>query len=241
LPKSPKNAVTKSGFERLICKQFKNKQLKNMKTSAKTLFASALTAIVLSTSAFSSKAAEPEKNVVALSSMINFNKVVVKGNVHVELIQAEKQHVVVYEEYNKNATTIEQKGDKLFITSEESQPITIVVYVKDLQRIDVSNTASVSTKGKFSAPVLQVFLKDQASADVNASIGSLYTYTVDKSALKLRGTSTDHVLVKGKVARVRMDDFASANTRTQDLDESYLASVKESDSLIAGNKTKSLK
>lgn len=212
-----------------------------MKTSAKTLFASVVTAIVLSTSALSSNAAEMVKNPIAFSSKIDFNKVVVKGNVHVELIQADRQHVMVYEEYNKNATTIEQKGDKLFITSEESQPITIVVYVKDLQRIDVSNTATVITKGKFSAPVLQVFLKDQASADVNAVIGSLYTYTIDKSALKLRGTSTDHVLVKGKVARVKMDDFASANTRTQDLDESYLASAKVSDSLMAGNKNKGLK
>jgi hypothetical protein len=213
-----------------------------MKTSTKTLFASVLTAIVLSTSAFTSNAAIPVTKVSAISSHIDFNKVVVKGNVHVELVQADKQRVIIYNEYNKDLTTVVQKGDKLYINSNEDQPITIVVYVRNLQRIDASNTASVITKGKFSAEALQVFLKDSARADVNATASSLYTYLIDNSALKLRGTSTDHTSVKGKVAKIKMEEFAAVNTTTKALDEELIVSaVQVNDTLFAGNKAKSLK
>lgn len=213
-----------------------------MKTSAKTLFASVLTAIVLSTSAFASNAASPATNFSTISSGIDFNKVVVKGNVHVELVQADKQRVIIYEEYNKNLTTVVQKGDKLFINSNEDQPITIVVYVKNLQRIDAANSASVTTKGKFSAEALQVFLKDNARADVNAAASSLYTYVIDNSALKLRGSSKDHMSVKGKEAKVKMEEFAALNTTTKSFDEELIVSnVKVNDTLFAGKKEKSVK
>lgn len=213
-----------------------------MKTSTKTVFASVLTAIVLSTSALTSNAASPVTNLSTISSSIDFNKVVVKGNVHVELVQADKQRVIIYEEFNKDLTTVVQKGDKLFINSNEDQPITIVVYVKNLQRIDASNTATVITKGKFSAEALQVFLKDNARADVNATASSLYTYVVDNSALKLRGTSTDHLSVKGKVAKLRMEEFAAVNTTTKALDEELTVNAaKVNDTLFAGNKARSLK
>lgn len=213
-----------------------------MKTSTKTVFASVLTAIVLSTSALSSNAASPVTNLSAISSNIDFNKVVVKGNVHVELVQADKQRVIIYEEFNKDLTTVVQKGDKLFINSNEDQPITIVVYVKNLQRIDASNTATVITKGKFSAEALQVFLKDNARADVNATARSLYTYVVDNSALKLRGTSTDHMSVKGKVAKLKMEEFAAVNTTTKAVDEELtVTAARVNDTLFAGNKAKSVK
>lgn len=213
-----------------------------MKTSAKTVFASVLTAIVLSTSALTSNAASPVTNFTTISSSIDFNKVVVKGNVHVELVQADKQRVMIYEEFNKDLTTVVQKGDKLFINSNEDQPITIVVYVKNLQRIDASNTATVITRGKFSAEALQVFLKDNAHADVNATASSLYTYVVDNSALKLRGTSTNHMSVKGKVAKLKMEEFAAVNTTTKALDEELtVTAAKVNDTLFAGNQAKSVK
>jgi len=213
-----------------------------MKTSTKTVFASVLTAIVLSTSALTSNAASPVTNLTTISSSIDFNKVVVKGNVHVVLVQADKQRVIIYEEFNKDLTTVVKKGDKLFINSNEDQPITIVVYVKNLQRIDASNTATVITKGKFSAEALQVFLKDNARADVNATAKSLYTYVVDNSALKLSGTSNDHMSVKGKVAKLQMEEFAAVNFTTKALDEELIVSaVTTKDTLFAGSKAKSLK
>jgi hypothetical protein len=201
-----------------------------MKTSLKTLITSALTAVVLSSSAFTSIAADKAPH-FSLSTEIDFNKVVITGNVNVELVQSNKQKVVIYENYNKATTSVKQKGDKLFINSKEAEPINIVVYVRDLQRIDASNTVSVITRGRFSASVLQVFLKDKARAFVNAETGSLYTLIKDKSELKLRGTSKDHVSVKGSVAKLRTEQFLALKTTNSSVDGELLAQEYALDAL----------
>jgi|GEM_PF-1297579 len=193
-----------------------------MKTSLKTLLTSALTAVVLSSSAFTSMAANKDHHVSVLSPEIDFNKVIVTGNVRVELVQADKQQVIIYEDYNKATTTVKQKGDKLFINSKEAEPINIVIYVKDLQRIDASNTVSVITRGRFSSNVLQVFLKDRARVFVNGEIGSLYTIVKDNSELKLRGSSKDHVSVKGKVAKLKTEQFAALKTTNSSVEGDLL-------------------
>ena len=183
-----------------------------MKTLVKTLFASALTAIVLSSSAFASAVADKKNNQPEISSTIDFNKVVITGNAKVELVQSDKQSVAIYQDYNKKLTTILQKGDKLFINSTELEPVSIVVFLKDLQRIDVANTATVTTRGKFSLSVLQIFLKDEATAYVNADAGSLYTVIKDRAGLNLKGSTNEHTLVKNKVAKLKMEQFAALTT-----------------------------
>lgn len=192
-----------------------------MKTSAKKLFVTALTAVVLSSSAFTAGAANPKTNRSVRSAEIDFNKVVITGNANVELVQSSTQKVLIYETYDKKTTSVTQKGDKLFINSNEEQPLTIIVYVKDLQRIDASNTVKVKT-GKFSSSVLQVFLKDKATAFVSAEIGSLYTMIKDNSELKLKGTTKDHVSIKGKVAKLKTDSFAALNTTSSQIEETTL-------------------
>ncbi|MBB5437309.1 hypothetical protein HDC92_000977 [Pedobacter sp. AK017] len=183
-----------------------------MKTLVKTLFASALTAIVLSSSAFASAVTDKKNNQPEISSTIDFNKVVITGNARVELVQCDKQSVAIYQDYNKKLTKIMQKGDKLYISSTELEPVVIVVFMKDLQRIDAANTATVTTRGRFSLNVLQVFLKDEATAYVNADAGSLYTVIKDSSALNLKGSTNEHTLVKNKVAKLKMEQFAAVTT-----------------------------
>ncbi|SMD04632.1 GIN domain-containing protein [Pedobacter nyackensis] len=192
-----------------------------MKTSVKTLFASALTAIFLST-AFASVAADKNTNPSAISVGIDFNKVILTGNAKVELVQSNKPRVVIYEQYNKERTSIVQKGDKLYINSNEEQPINIVVYVKDLVRIDASQKVSVTTRGKFLSNAMQVFVKDHAKAFVNGDISSLYTVIDDYAVLRLKGSSKDHTLAKGRVARLKMDQFVALKTTNTSLDDAIL-------------------
>lgn len=210
-----------------------------MKTLAKTFFASALTLIVLASSAFSSSAVD---KTISPAVSVDFNKVIVTGNARVVLIQSDKPHVMMPENYNKEATTIVQKADKLYITSTEKEMIDIVVYVKDLQRIDACQKAIVNTKGKFTSKVLQVFLKDKASAYVNGDITSLYTVIKDNSSLRLKGSSKDHTVAKGKVAKLKADQFAALKTTITSEDGQVLAtdhSIEISrDTVLADIKTK---
>jgi hypothetical protein len=178
-----------------------------MKTAIKTLFASALTAIVLTSSAFTTFA--KDTNPVSASANVKFNKVVVTGNAKVVLVQANSESISTNEELTAN-TTVQQKGYTLYINSTEQSPATIYISVKDLQRIDAANTAEVKTRGNFDLAVLQIFLKDGAKANVNAKVGSLYTDMKDQSDLKLSGSSAEHNLVRNDVSKLNLNDFVIA-------------------------------
>ncbi len=189
-----------------------------MKTSLKMLFASALTGLFLAAAAFTAVAGDKGPDSPKKTQLIAYNKVVVSGNVRLILIQSKRQHVMMYEDYSKETTVVVQKKDKLYISSTENQPVNIVVYIKDLQRIDASDHASVTTRGKFSSPVLQVFLRDKATAFVSGDTESLYTVIKDHSELRLKGSSKDHVLVKAKGAKLNINSFAALKTTATSVD-----------------------
>lgn len=177
-----------------------------MKTSIKTLIASTLTAIVLTSSAFTTIAKEQPS--ISNSATVKFNKVVVTGNANVILIQGNSERINSYDETQDGNTSVQQKGYTLYINSTNKS--TIYVYVKDLQRIEAANTATVKTRGNFDLAVLQIFLKDNAKANVNASVGSLYTDMSGASDLKLSGSSNEHSLVRNDVSKLNVTDFTIA-------------------------------
>lgn len=183
-----------------------------MKTSIKTLFASVLTAIVLTSSAFSTIASD--KVPATKSTTVSFNKVVVTGNASIVLVQGDTETLSTYEISPEGETTVKQRGYTLYINSDAKNPAVVYVYVKDLQRIDASNTATVKTKGNFDLQVLQIFLKDSAKANVNAKVGSLYTDMKDQSDLRLSGSSAEFSILKADIAKLKMNDFISAQTNT---------------------------
>lgn len=187
-----------------------------MKTAIKTLFATALTATVLISSAFSTSAkdltpAQPDiKNGAAFKSAaanVTFNKVMVSGNAKVILVQGNREEINSFDEITENHTTVTIKGYTLYIHSNEDRPATIYVYVKDLQRITASNTASVKTKGNFDLKVLQIFLKDTAKANVNAKVGSLYTDMQGQASLKMSGSSSEQMMAGNTNSKVDLNDF----------------------------------
>ncbi|MCX2453293.1 DUF2807 domain-containing protein [Pedobacter sp. PLR] len=176
-----------------------------MKTAIKTLIASTLTAIVLTSSAFTTIAKEKSP---ANTAPVKFNKVVVTGNAKVVLVQGNRETINSYDALNESNTSVKQKGYTLYINSSDQS--TIYIQVKDLQRIDVANTATVKTRGNFDLAVLQVFLKDEAKANVNATVGSLYTNLSGQSDLKLSGSSAEHQLVNNGVSKLNLNDFVIA-------------------------------
>ncbi|MBC8987264.1 DUF2807 domain-containing protein [Pedobacter sp. N36a] len=196
-----------------------------MKTAVKSLIALTLTAIVLSTSAFtnvSMAATTP----TAISPERPFNKIDVRGNVKVTLIQSKNERLEVKSEVEGNELTFKQKGYTLIINSDAKETLDVVIYVKDLHRIEVSNGAKVATLGKFDLNVLQVFLNDDAKATFKGNIKSLYTVTNGSSDLKLLGTANEHILVKNKTSVLNTTDFAALKTESTFLENGITANTK---------------
>ncbi|MEJ5963045.1 GIN domain-containing protein [Pedobacter immunditicola] len=199
-----------------------------MKTSIKTVFAAALTAIFLSTTAFTTFATDTPKKATVKASAMKVNMVVVTGDVDVYLIHSDKEDIrVVPFGDNEANVSFKKRGAKLFISSPEAERATIYVYLKDLKRIDVSNTAMVKTQGDFNLEALQIFLKDRAKANVNVNTKSLYTVIKDESDLKLTGESAVHILEKAEYATLKTHKFNAGKTEAKTLKPGYAAMKKK--------------
>ena len=182
-----------------------------MKTSIQTLAKSVIAAIVLSATIFTTSASANETKPVKVSAPKNFSKVVVSGNVEVTLIQSDTESIN-YADDNTGKVKAVQDGYDLKITSEDKSPAKIVVYVKNIYRVQASGNAVVKTAGKLDTQYLQVFLKENATAEINSDTESLYTVIQDHADLKLSGATKKHTLVMGKTQKLNLNKFAAVQT-----------------------------
>ena len=180
-----------------------------MKT-LKTLFASALTAIILSATVFASTAAASPL-VAVHTSNLDIKKIKATGNVKVFVAQASSEWVSMDEE-NLPKVSLKQIGNTLTISSSERNPVSVTVYVKDIYRIEASDKAVVKTVGKFNVKYLQVLLKDNAIARVKASTESIYTVISDQANLELLGTTDKHIVKKNGIGIINTEKFAALTT-----------------------------
>ncbi|WP_231460155.1 GIN domain-containing protein [Pedobacter sp. Leaf132] len=190
-----------------------------MKTSIKTLFATSLTVITLTTSVFStSLMANEKKPVTTVSAPSNFKRISVQGNVEIKIVQR-KSEAVTYAEDNLGKAKITQEGDLLKITSSDKEVSKITVYVADIYRIEAADNAVVKTEGKIKAKFLQVFLKGNAHAVINSSTEGLYTVIKDDADLKLSGATDNHTVIMGDTQKLTMDRFAALKTNIQSTED----------------------
>jgi len=178
-----------------------------MKTLTKTLFAAALTAVLLSSSVLKSVAAEPI--ITEASSSQNFNMIWVSGNVKIVLTQGDKQGVVGTFNYDSKNTSVLSKGQTLYINSTESSQVTLNITVKDLRRVEAYGQSVVVTSNSFNVENLQLFLNQSSIAKINTKATSLYTIVKDDAKLKLNGSAGESTMVASNMKNIRMNDFAS--------------------------------
>ncbi|WP_029288611.1 GIN domain-containing protein [Pedobacter sp. R20-19] len=180
-----------------------------MKTLTKTLFAAALTAVVLTSSAISTFAAEPVVSETKISKLSTVNRIWVSGNVKIVLTQGEKQSVEGTENYNAAKTSISTDGKTLFINSEESNQVTLNITLKDLERIEAYGQSVVVTSNNFDVKNLQLFINQSATARIKTTTASLYTVVKEDAVLKLNGTAGHSTMIASNMKNVKLTDFAS--------------------------------
>lgn len=180
-----------------------------MKTLAKTLFAAALTAVVLTSSAVATFAAEPVKAETKTASLSKFSRIWVSGNVKLILTQGDKQNVEGTSNYDATKTSVSTDGKTLFINSEETSQVTLNITVKDLERIEAYGQSVVVSSNNIDAKYLQLFLNQSASAKIKTTAGSLYTIVKEDAVLKLNGTAGESTLIASNMKNVKLADFAS--------------------------------
>lgn len=185
-----------------------------MKTLTKTLLSTMLVLFVLTAIA-----------TTTLASSFSFNKIKITGKVKIELVQGEREKIEVYGDYSSKNTSIKRQGYTLIVKSSEYQPVTIRISVADLQRIDASGDVVVETIGKFNLKYLQIFLKDNAKANVKATTESMYTFIKDRSDLKLSGATLDYTSVRDSVSKLTLEHFVAVKTTNNSVAEAMAFSL----------------
>jgi len=180
-----------------------------MKTLAKTIFAAALTAVVFTSSAMATFAAEPVKAEIKTASLSKFSRIWVSGNVKLILTQGDKQNVEGASNYDAAKTSVSTDGKTLFINSLETSQVTLNITVKDLERIEAYGQSVVLTSNNFDVKYLQLFLGQSATAKIKTTAGSLYTIVKDDAVLKLNGTAGESTMIASNMKNVKLADFAS--------------------------------
>lgn len=180
-----------------------------MKNLTKTLFAALVAAVVLTSSAATTFAAEPVKMETSALSAKDVTRIRVSGNVRVILTQGSKEQVVGTSNYDPANTSVMTDGRTIFINSAEPGLVTLSITVKDLQRVEAFGNSVVVTSNNFDVKNLQVFLNDNATANIKTTAESLYTVINDDAKLKLNGKADESTMITSKMKNVRLAKFSS--------------------------------
>ncbi|PWS32721.1 GIN domain-containing protein [Pedobacter paludis] len=183
-----------------------------MKNSIKTLFAAALTTIILGTASVAANANENNNSFTNLTSVKNINKIKISGNVKLILIQDGTESVQVYDNYYAKNALVQQQNGELRISSFDKEPLTVIAHVNNISSIEASNTSSIKTAGNFNLLNLNVVLNDDASADIKANTVNLKTNINGTSNLTLSGSTQNYSAVLGSIAKVSLNDFTAAES-----------------------------
>ena len=179
-----------------------------MKTLAKTLFATALTAVLFASSVATTFAADSAP-LAKTSSVKNVNRIWVSGNVKVVLTQGDQESIKGSENYDATKTSVFSNGHTLYIQSMESQQVTVNITVKDLERVEAYGQSMVVTSNNFAVKNLQLFLYQSATAKIKTTAASLYTVVKEDAVLKLNGTAVESTMIASNMKNVKLADFAS--------------------------------
>jgi hypothetical protein len=183
-----------------------------MTTSIKTLFAAALTTIILATASVAANANENNSNYTNITSVKNISKIKISGNVKLILVQDAKESVQVYDNYYAKNALVQQQDGELRISSFTKEPLTVIAHVNNLSTIEASNISSVKTAGNFNLLNLDVVLNDGATADIKANTVNLNTSINGASSLVLSGSTENYSAVLGALAKVNTNDFTAVDS-----------------------------
>jgi hypothetical protein len=183
-----------------------------MKTSIKTLVATGLMALAISTSTVYAHTSDIVTVMASDVKVSSIKKLNISGNVEVTIAQAPKSKVLYTNEGSADVT-VKKIGNSLYVSAKEyAQGAKITIYVDDIYRIEASGNAVVQTKDVLTLSYLQVFLKDNAKVDLNSKTGSLYTTIQNASELTLKGTTDFYTIQMDRSSKITLNKFASKKT-----------------------------
>lgn len=135
-----------------------------MKTKFLTIAILFTIVTILSNKAFS---AAKDQSGTIITEAKNFNKIEVRGNVEVYLIDGDVNSVKTFNNYYGESALVQNQNNTLRIASYTKDALVVYVTVADLRTLSVYDNAVVKSGKGFSAIELEINLYNNATAQLN--------------------------------------------------------------------------
>ncbi len=187
-----------------------------------SLFAIGILALAISTSSVSAKnVANVHSTSQVEGEVQRAKKVIISGNVEVTIVQ-DSETKKLYKKEGTAKVKVRETDDAIYVsTKKNGEKAKITLYVKNINRIDASDNAIVNTKNTINVQFLQIILKDNAKADIDAKTEGIYTKLMNESSLMLSGTTEKHSISTNELATLNTDNLNAASTNLERRNISY--------------------
>ena len=182
--------------------------------------------VIIISSSKKVKAADKAVVVTELKDVKQINRIVAMGNVEVFITQGIEEGLKVYDKYYAKNALVQWEAGELRISSFDRKKLTVAVTVNSLSSIEASGDAFVRTMNELSAINLDIQLKDNATARLEAKALSISSSLEGGSKLELSGESENQHLALRGAAQYEATRFTSPN-RSMSLSEGTAASINQ--------------
>jgi len=199
-----------------------------MKTQILKMMALTVTAfvVIIISSSKKTKAAEKKVVVTELKDVRNIHKISVMGNVELYLTQGTEENLKVYNNYYSRNALVQWENGELRISSFEKEKLTVHITVANLSSLEASGESRVETTNELSAIDLDIQLKDNATAAVQAKAINVSSTLTGQARLDLAGEAINQHIGMSGTAEYQASKFDSKN-RSMLITNNAVASISQ--------------
>ena len=199
-----------------------------MKSSISRMLALIVLAFVVIFISSSKKARAADKNILVteFKDVKHINKLVLIGNVDVYLTQGNEENLKVYDNYYKKNALVQWENGELRITSFDKERLAVTITVSNLSVIEASGNVNIRSMSELSSVDLDIQLKNNASAQIEAQAVNISSSLQDQSKLVLSGESENQHIALNGTAEYEATRFISPN-RSMTIADGAVASINQ--------------
>lgn len=146
----------------------------------------------------------------ARAKLQDFKKITIDGNVSVTLVSS-NNFGIIYDDENSGNAKVLQKGNSIRITGLTKQVTAVTIYVKDIYRIEASDNVTIKTNGKLRTQYLQVYLRDNANAELEVNNNGMQAQLKGNSSIRLSGKTDDIQIEASESTKMSIDKLKWTN------------------------------
>ena len=200
----------------------------NMKTKIVKMLALTVLAfvVIIISSSKKTKAADKAVVVTELKDIKHIHKIVVTGNVDLYLTQGTEENLKVYDNYYSKNALVQWQDGELRISSFENEKLAVSISVNNLSAIVASGNVKVRSMNQISTIDLDIQLKDNAQARLDARAVNISSSVASGSTLELSGESDNQHLSLSGESQYEASRFTTKN-RSMVIADGAVASINQ--------------